>query len=60
MQEAGLTQRKADLARLVCEDLSDKEIVGNLNLSPHTIYDHWKKFYSKFRVRARAQLVSLM
>ncbi len=60
MQEAGLTQRGADVARLVCEGLSDKEIASNLNLSPHTIKDHLKKVYSKFRVHARAQLVSLM
>ncbi len=60
MQEAGLTQREADVARLVCEGLSDKEIASNLNLSPHTIKDHLKKVYSKFRVHARAQLVCLM
>jgi DNA-binding CsgD family transcriptional regulator len=48
MQETDLTQRKADVARLVCGNLSDKEIVGNLNLSSHTIYDHWKKFISSF------------
>jgi CRP-like cAMP-binding protein len=60
MQEAGLTQREADVARLICEGLSDKEIANNLQLSPHTIKDHLKKIYSKFRVHARAQLVSLM
>ena len=60
MQEAGLTQREADVARLICEGLSDKEIASNLHLSPHTIKDHLKKVYSKFRVHARAQLVSLM
>jgi CRP-like cAMP-binding protein len=60
MQEAGLTQREADVARLICEGLSDKEIAKKLNLSPHTIKDHLKKVYSKFRVHARAQLVSLM
>jgi DNA-binding CsgD family transcriptional regulator len=60
MQEAGLTQREADVARLICEGLSDKEIARKLNLSPHTVKDHLKKVYSKFRVHARAQLVSLM
>ena len=60
MQEAGLTQREADVARLICEGLSDKEIAKMLNLSPHTVKDHLKKVYSKFRVHARAQLVSLM
>ena len=60
MQEAGLTQREADVARLICEGLSDKEIANSLHLSPHTIKDHLKKIYSKFRVHARSQLVSLM
>jgi DNA-binding CsgD family transcriptional regulator len=60
MQEAGLTQREADVARLICEGLSDKEIARKLSLSPHTVKDHLKKVYSKFRVHARAQLVSLM
>jgi CRP-like cAMP-binding protein len=60
MQEAGLTQREADVARLICEGLSDKEIAKKLDLSPHTVKDHLKKVYSKFRVHARTQLVSLM
>lgn len=60
MQEAGLTQREADVASLICEGLSDKEIAGKLSLSPHTVKDHLKKIYSKFRLHARAQLVSLM
>lgn len=60
MQEAGLTSREADVARLICDGLSDKKIADKLGLSPHTIKDHLKKVYSKFRVHARSQLVSLM
>lgn len=60
MQEVGLTQREADVARLICEGLSDKEIARKINLSPHTVKDHLKRIYSKFRVHARTQLVSLM
>ena len=48
------------MARLICECLSDKEIARKLSLSPHTIKNYLKKVYSKFRVHARAQLVSLM
>jgi CRP/FNR family transcriptional regulator, cyclic AMP receptor protein len=60
MQEAGLTSREADVACLICDGLSDKEIARTLSLSPHTVKDHLKKIYSKFRVHARSQLVSLM
>ena len=60
MQEAGLTSREADVARLICDGLSDKEIADKLSLSHHTVKDHLKKMYAKFRVHARAQLVSLM
>lgn len=47
------------MARLICEGLSDKEIARKLHLILHTAKDHLKKVYSKFRVHARAQLVSL-
>ena len=60
MQEAGLTSREADVARLICDGLSDKEIAKMLDLSHHTVKDHLKKIYTKFRVHARSQLVSLM
>lgn len=60
MQEAGLTSREADVARLICDGLSDKEIARKLELSHHTVKDYLKKIYSKFRVHARSQLVSLM
>ena len=60
MQEAGLTSREADVARLICDGLSDKEIAERLGLSHHTVKDYLKRIYAKFRVHARAQLVSLM
>lgn len=60
MQEAGLTSREADVARLICEGMSDKEIAARLDLSHYTVKDYLKKIYAKFRVHARAQLVSFM
>ena len=60
MQEAGLTSREADVARLICDGLSDKQIAVKLGLSHHTVKDYLKKIYTKFRVHTRAQLVALM
>ena len=60
MQEAGLTVREADVARLVCDGLTDKQIAAKLGLSHHTVKDYLKKIYSKFKVHARSQLVALM
>ena len=42
MQEAGLTSREADVARLICDGLSDKEIALRLGLSHHTVKDYLK------------------
>ena len=55
-----LTSREADVARLICDGLIDREIAERLGLSHHTVKDYLKRIYSKFRVHARAQLVSLM
>ena len=42
MQEAGLTSREADVARLICDGLIDKEIALRLGLSHHTVKDYLK------------------
>ena len=61
MQEAGLlTSREADVARLICEGLIDREIAERLGLSHQTVKDYLKIIYAEFRVHARAQLVSSM
>ena len=61
MQEAVLlTSREADVARLICDGLIDREIIERLGLSHHTVKDYLKIIYAEFRVHARAQLVSSM
>ena len=61
MQESGLlTSREADVARLICDGLIDREITERLGLSHHTVKDYLKIIYAELRVHARAQLVSLM
>ena len=43
MQEAGLlTSREADVARLICDGLIDKEITERLGLSRQTVKDYLK------------------
>ncbi len=42
---------------LLLEGLSERQIVSRLQLSPHTIHDHVKRLYSRFRVNSRAQLL---
>ena len=55
MQEAGLlTSREANVARLICDGLIDKEIAERLGLSHHTVKDNLKIIYTKFRVHAHA------
>jgi DNA-binding CsgD family transcriptional regulator len=61
MQKAGLlTNREADVARLICDGLIDSEIAERLGLSHQTVKDYLKVIYAEFRVHARAQLVSSM
>jgi DNA-binding CsgD family transcriptional regulator len=49
-----LTSREADVARLICEGLIDREIAERLGLSHQTVKDYLKKIYAEFRVQARA------
>ena len=61
MQEASLlTSREADVARLICDGLIDREIAERLGLSHHTVKDYLNIIYAEFRVHIRAQLVSSM
>ena len=61
MQEAGfLTSREADVVRLICDGLIDREIAERLGLSHHKVKDYLKIICAEFRVHARAQLGSSM
>lgn len=47
MQEAGLlTSREANVARLTCDGLIDKEIAERLGLSHHTVKDYLEIIYA--------------
>jgi len=56
----GLTQREQDIALLVCQDLSNKQIADRLYLSPKTVETHLTRVFAKLNVSARGDLKRLL
>jgi DNA-binding CsgD family transcriptional regulator len=54
-----LTPQEVQVARLVAEGLSNKEVAAQLYLSPRTIDYHLRNVYSKLGVTSRTHLVRL-
>jgi DNA-binding CsgD family transcriptional regulator len=57
---AGLTPRERDVATLVVDGLTDREIAARLSLSRHTVGQHAGQIYRKLAVRSRAELIALL
>ena len=53
---AQLTLRQREVAGLVCEGLSNKQIARRLDLHPDTVKTHLRHLYRQFDVHSRAQL----
>jgi DNA-binding NarL/FixJ family response regulator len=51
-----LTPREAEVARLVCEDRTNKDIADRLGLSERTVHRHCEAIFSKLGVRSRWQI----
>jgi DNA-binding NarL/FixJ family response regulator len=55
---AGLTNREWEIAGLVAEGLSNREIAGRLVISKRTVDAHIEHIYGKIGVSSRVQLAS--
>jgi DNA-binding NarL/FixJ family response regulator len=56
----GLTQREQDIALLVCQGLSNKQIADRLYLSTKTVETHLTRVFAKLNVAARGALKGLL
>ncbi|CCQ89672.1 hypothetical protein NITGR_150040 [Nitrospina gracilis 3/211] len=56
MKEAHLTVREIEVASLVCDGFSDKDIARRLFISPNTVNNHLKNIFRKMEVHTRVQL----
>lgn len=55
-----LTERESEVASLLLKGRTYKMIAGELHLSENTIKTHIKNIYSKFNVRSKYELITLL
>jgi DNA-binding NarL/FixJ family response regulator len=56
--EFGLTVRESEVAALLLQGLSNREIAETLHLSEHTVKTHLKGIFNKTDTRSRGQAVA--
>ena len=56
-QSSPLSEREAEILRMVAKGLSFAEVAGALDISAHTVVAHVKKIYRKLAVHSRGEAV---
>jgi DNA-binding NarL/FixJ family response regulator len=59
LEKAELTRREIVILQLAAQGLTDKQISGQLVLSPHTVNAHLKSIYRKLAVNNRTSAVAI-
>lgn len=57
LNRTGLTPRELEIATLIYQGNSSKEIAGEIHLSYHTVRNHIKNIYSKLGVSTRSEML---
>jgi DNA-binding CsgD family transcriptional regulator len=52
----GLTATESEVARLVAQGLTNREVARVLFMSPHTVDANLRRVYRKLQVRSRTEL----
>lgn len=60
LRELGLTERQAEVMRLLADGLSAAELAERLHISPHTARHHIANIYARLGVSSRAAAVAEM
>ena len=55
---AGLSPREHEIARMVCNGLTNRAIASLLDISPWTVGTHLRRIFAKFEVGSRAAMVA--
>jgi DNA-binding CsgD family transcriptional regulator len=57
---ASLTDAEAQVARLVSDGITNREIADRLFLSPHTVNSHLRHIFAKLAINSRAELARMV